>query len=136
MTHWFHPACAAYKRPEPFLDALNDAPAGLENRDALEHEARLGAAHRRLPRVDAAGRAPSGRAACRACKTPIEKGTWRIALVFYEDGRFSPMGYIHLGCAREYLETTALLPRLRHFSAGLDDADFADIARQLGDPAP
>lgn len=131
MTHWFHPACAAFKRPEPFLDTLETAPPDLADRDLLEHEARLGLAHRRLPRVDAASRAPSGRAACRACKTPIEKGSWRVALVFYEDGRFSPMGYIHLGCAREYLETAALLPRLRHFSPGLTDADSGDLARQL-----
>ena len=27
MTHWFHPACAAFKRPEPFLDTLETANA-------------------------------------------------------------------------------------------------------------
>jgi hypothetical protein len=131
MTHWFHPICAAFKRPESLLEFLNAATDPVENRDALLRHAEAGIAHRRLPRVDAAGRAPSGRAACRHCREMIEKGRWRIALVYYEDGRFAPSGYIHLTCAREYLETTDVIDRLRHFSTALTEADIAEIGNEL-----
>ncbi len=89
-TLWSHPACAAFTRPDAFLEALAATADVIDNRDVLEREAALGAAHHRLPRVRAAERAATGRATCRACKTPIDKGAWRIALAFYEDGRFSP----------------------------------------------
>ncbi len=142
MTHWFHPACAAFKRPEAFV-AWIDAGGWVErpgasdapDRDLLEREARLGIAHRRLARVDAASRAPSGRASCRACRSPIEKGTWRIGLVYYEDGRFVPSGFIHPGCAREYLETVDILPRVRHFSQRpnpLSEDEIRDLAAAIG----
>jgi hypothetical protein len=134
MTHWFHVACAAFKRPEPFVAALEGASGQTPTLDGLalfEHEARLGLAHRRLARVDAASRAPSSRATCRACKEKIEKGTWRIALVWYEDSRFVPAGYIHLGCAPSYLETTAVMVRLRHCSTGLTPEDFAELESAL-----
>jgi len=134
MTHWFHVTCAAYRRPEPFLDAMKAAPdiaAQLEDRDDLEREAALGAAHHRLPRVNVAERASTGRATCRACRTTIEKDTWRISLVFYEDGRFSPSGFIHLGCVAAYIETTAIVPRVRHFTPALTADDLAEIERGL-----
>jgi len=103
-THWYHVACAAFARPEAFLAVLADAgAAAIDRRDVLEAEAALGAQHHRLPRVRAAERAPTGRATCRACRALIPKDGWRIALAYYEDGRFSPAGYIHLGCARPYL---------------------------------
>jgi hypothetical protein len=126
-THWFHLSCAAFRRPEPFLEALAATNDPIPDREALEHEARLGIAHRRLPRVNTAERAPSARAACRACRAPIEKGVWRISLRYYEDGRFVPSGFVHLTCATGYFETTAILPRLRHFTPGLSDSDAREI---------
>lgn len=130
--HWYHPVCAAYKRPEAFLKAVEQSGQAIEEgREALEAAARLGIEHRRVARVDRAERAASGRAACRSCKAPIEKGAWRIALDFYEDGRFAPSGFIHLGCAPEYLESTAILDRLKHFSAELTDSDLAEIEAGL-----
>ncbi len=131
MTHWFHPPCAAFKRPAPFLETLATDPVALDGRDVLEHEARLGVAHRRLPRVDAASRAPSGRALCRACKGNIEKGTWRLALVYYDEGQFAQSGFMHVGCAASYLETTAVMPRVRQFSPGLSEADLASCEADL-----
>lgn len=131
-THWFHPDCAAFKRPEPFLEALASRAEPLPDAERLESEARLGTAHRRLPRIDGAERAPSARAQCRSCRTTIEKGTWRIALVFYEDGRFAPAGSIHARCAAPYFETTDVLPRLRRFSPGLGDADLGELQAELG----
>jgi len=127
MTHWYHLVCAAYRRPEALIEAFEaaDVPMASEiaDRDRLLDAARLGVAHRRVPRVNAAERAPTGRATCRACKTPIEKGAWRISIVFYEEGRFAPGGFVHATCAAAYFETTDLMPRLKHFTPGLTDDD-------------
>ena len=139
MTHWFHPWCAAFRRPESFLETVNaegaQLPAGLDDLDAMKREAELGAAHHRLPRVSAAERASTGRATCRNCKTPIAKDTWRISLLFYEDGRFSPSGFVHVSCAKTYFETDAIMRRLKHFSNGLADADLTEIQTAMDVPA-
>lgn len=131
MTRWFHLACAAFARPESFLETLPRSEEPIENRTLLEDEARLGMAHRRLPRVRQAERASSGRAACRSCRKAIEKGAWRIALAYYEEGRFVPSGFIHVRCVPSYLETTAVMTRLRHFSPTLADTDLREIAAEL-----
>ena len=131
MTHWFHLPCAAFRRPEALLEALATTEASIDDRVRLEHEAQLGVAHRRVSRVNTAERAPSGRAACRACRAPIDRGTWRIALVFYEEGRFVPSGSIHPRCAAAYLETIDILPRLRHFTPGLTEGDVEELRTAL-----
>src|SRR5262245_5455959 len=82
---WFHLWCGAYRRPEPFLDALATADLVIDDRAALEHEAATGITHERASRVGAAGRASSGRATCRSCRTPIAKGDWRLTLLFFEE---------------------------------------------------
>jgi len=131
-THWYHLDCAAFKRPE----ALAERKEPLEGSERLESEARHGAAHRRLPRIDGAERAPSGRASCRFCREPIGKDAWRIRLVFYEDGRFVPSGYVHVRCSRAYFETADVLPRLRRFAPDLRDEDLKEIQQELEGPAP
>src|ERR671919_1500497 len=74
MTLWFHPACAAYKRPAPFLEATKaTTEVLLDELPRLQAAAELGIAHRRLPRLDGVKRAPTGRARCRACRELIEK---------------------------------------------------------------
>ena len=131
-TLWFHPACAAYKRPAPFLEATKaTTEVLLDELPRLQAAAELGIAHRRLPRLDGVERAPTGRARCRACRELIEKDVWRIRLVFYEQGRFEPSGFVHLGCARAYFETADLLDRLRHFSPGLNNDDLAELRAAL-----
>src|SRR6185436_6207176 len=72
-TLWFHPLCAAYKRPEPLLQSLAEPHENVPERAALEHVAQSSAAHRRLPRIDGAERAPSGQAKCRCCREPIAR---------------------------------------------------------------
>lgn len=135
MTLWFHPPCAAFKRPEPFLEALADTPESLADRDALERAAQGTLAHRRLRRVDGAERAPSGQAKCRSCRSPIERGTWRIRLVFYEEGRFSPGGFIHLACRAAYFEGHDVADRILHFSPDLDKGERDDLVRAYRDVA-
>ena len=134
MTHWFHLQCAAYRRPEAFLQAVRspDGPA-IEDRERLEREAELGVAHHRVPRASAAEKAATGRATCRFCKSLIEKGAWRISLVFYEDGRFTPAGFVHATCAAAYFETPDILGRVKHFSPALAEADFVELGSLIHD---
>ena len=128
MTHWYHVQCAVYRRPEAFVEIAEAGQLGtVADADRLAADARLGVAHRRVPRVSRAERASTGRATCRSCKALIEKGAWRIALVFYEEGRFSPGGFVHATCAVSYFETPDILARVRHFSPGLEEADVAEI---------
>lgn len=131
MVHWFHPLCAAYKRPEPFLEALAGAAEAPTDAAHLAAEARRGLQHRRLPRVDGAGRAPTARARCRSCREMIDKGRWRIALVYYEEGRFEPSGFIHAGCATAYFETADVVGRVRHFSPDVGEDDLAELRAQI-----
>jgi hypothetical protein len=124
--------CAAYRRPESFLATLPDAAVEIDRTDELVREAELGVAHRRLPRVSTAERASSGRAACRHCKELLAKDSWRIALVFYEEGRFTASGFVHPACVPAYCETADVMTRIRHFSPALTDAEAAEIAAGIG----
>jgi len=134
MTHWFHLDCAAYKRPEPFLPTLEARTEPVEGAERLIEEAKRGLAHPRVSRINGAERASSGRAECRSCRSPIAKGAWRIALVFYEDGRFAPAGFVHVPCARTYFETTDVIPRMKRFAPALTEADWTSIAAELAAP--
>jgi hypothetical protein len=131
MTVWLHPACAAYKRPEPLLEVLAEPAVAVPDRETLEAIARASLAHRRLPRIDGAERASSGQAACRHCRQPIARGSWRIRLVFFQDGRFAPGGFVHLECRRAYFETGDVLAPVLHFSSGLSEDDRAALAAAL-----
>lgn len=131
MMLWFHPLCAAYKRPEPFLEALAAEPAVLADGKRLERAARDGVTHRRLPRIDGAEPSPSGQATCRSCRNVIERGSWRIRLAFFEEGRFAPGGYVHLDCRSAYFEVDDIVDRVLQFSSGLSDEDREALRRAL-----
>ena len=130
-TLWFHPLCGAYKRPESMLEALEQNRAAAPDADVLERAARGNATQRRLQRIDGAERSPTGQAKCRHCHEPIARGEWRLRLVFYEEGRFSPSGFVHLKCRGAYFETEDVLAPALHFSPNLSDEDRADLARAL-----
>jgi len=138
-THWFHVDCGAFRRPEPFLQALESATVAVDDAERLKADATGGVERERLTRINGAERDKSGRAQCRACKATIAKGAWRIPLVFYEQERFMPSGFIHAGCAQAYFETTDVMSRLRRFAKGLTEADLAEIGSELqrgaGSPA-
>lgn len=129
--HWYHPRCAAYRRPEAFLQAVESVDVRLDDHEVLIAAARLGVTHGRLPRVHQAGRASSGRASCRQCRNAIVKDGWRISLLFWEDGRFSPAGFLHPGCVAAYAGTAEVLDRVRFFTPALSDADAAAIGEAL-----
>jgi hypothetical protein len=129
MTLWFHPLCAAYKRPQPVLEALGQTNETLPDRERLERAARTSATYRRTPRIDGAERAPSGQATCRHCRELIERDTWRIRTVFYQEGLFTPGGYIHLACRKAYFDTEDVLDQVLYFSPGLDEAERQELMR-------
>ncbi len=150
ITLWFHPLCAAYKRPEPLLQALGEsgpgqvaprgaAPSGTAPRipdaEALRRAAQGSLSFRRSPRIDGAEKAPSAKARCRSCRQPIERGAWRIRLTFYDEGRFSPGGFVHLSCRTVYFETDDIADRLLWFSPALTDADRQELRRMCSTPA-
>jgi len=128
-TLWFHPLCAAYKRPEPVLEALAGASGSVPDREGLERTAVGSAANKRLQRIDGAERSPSGKANCRSCHQPIALGSWRIRVVFYEEGRFAPGGCVHLACRRTYFEADEILNQVLQFSPDLSDADREELIR-------
>jgi hypothetical protein len=130
-THWFHLDCGAFRRPQPFLEALDSATAAIDDADALRAHARGGVEHERLPQINGAERDKSGRAQCRSCKATIAKGAWRIPLVRNEEGRFMASGFVHAGCAQAHFQTTDVMPRLQRFAKGLTEADLAEIASEL-----
>ena len=104
----------------------------MPERAALERAARGSSAHRRLPRIDGAERAPSGQAKCRSCKQPIERGAWRIRLVFFEEGRFLPGGFVHLDCRKAYFESDDVLDPMLHFSPDLTEGEREELMRACG----
>jgi hypothetical protein len=131
MTLWFHPLCAAYRRPAALLEALGATEASLEGREVLERAALQSSGHRRLPRIDGAERAPSGQAKCRSCRQPVARGAWRIRLKVLEEGRPAPGGFVHLECRKAYFETDDVADAVLHFSPDLDEAARDELIRAL-----
>jgi hypothetical protein len=132
MTLWLHLRCAAYKRPEPFLEVI-DSDRNVDGAELAELRAaaEFGVAHRRLPRLDGASRAPTGRARCRNCREPIQKGAWRIGVVFFEGYRFEPSGFIHAECSGAYFDTTEVMERIRYFSPELEPSELDRLESAL-----
>jgi hypothetical protein len=130
MTLWFHPLCAAYRRPEAMLEALAEPANAEQDRGALERAAQASLSRPRLPRIDGAERA-KGQATCRQCRKPIPRGAWRIRIVYYDEGQFSPSGFIHLACAESYFETTEIEEPLLHFSPALSAAEKEELRNAL-----
>lgn len=133
LTLWFHLPCGAYKRPEPYLAAASATTETIANAEWLEAEAKRGLEHERLPRLDGVDHAPTGRAKCRHCREAIEKGSWRISIIYYDEveGRFEPAGFIHPKCAQDYFGTDAIVDRLKHFSPALTASDVDEIRAEL-----
>jgi hypothetical protein len=134
--YWFHPVCAACMRPEKLGALLGAFEGNIEDREWLRRTADFGAAHRRLQRLVRAERASSGRAHCRQCRDLIAKGVFRVALQMFEEGRMSPIGYIHVGCAEPYFGTRDILDRVRRLTPELSEEELAEIERTLRDAPP
>jgi hypothetical protein len=129
MTLWFHPLCAAYKRPQPLLEVLEQTTESLSDQESLKAAALRSVTHPRIPRIDGAEKSRSGQAKCRNCHEPILRESWRIRIVFYDEGRFAPGGYVHLGCRTAYFETNEVLEPVLHFSPTLSETERAELIR-------
>lgn len=132
---WFHLRCAAAMRPDKLLPVLETAEA-IPDGDALRRVAEQGLAFPRLTRLVRAERAPSGRAHCRSCRELIEKGAWRLSLQLFEDGRFTPIGSIHLACAESYFGTANVLQRLLDATPTFSAAERAELEDGLQHQRP
>jgi hypothetical protein len=131
LTYWFHVPCAAYRRCERFVALTPEQLADIPDAALLKERAEFGVAHDRLPRIAGLERAKSGRAKCRHCKEVIEAQVPRIILGFWEEGRFGPMGFVHLTCSVAYFETRDIEPWLT-FVAPEAAANMAEeIAKAL-----
>ena len=128
LTYWFHVRCAAYRRCERFVTLTPEQLEMVPDAASFKERAELGVAHHRLPRIDGLERAKSGRAKCKHCKETIDAQIPRIKLAFWEEGRFGPMGFVHLTCAPAYFETRDILPWLE-YAAPEATAEMADAIR-------
>lgn len=140
LTVWFHPGCAACKRPEPFLETLKQTATDVPDREGLARVALFGLAHPRVVRIDGVERSRSGQAKCRSCHEPIARDEWRIRLAFFEEGRSSPGGYIHLNCRMAYFDTGEILEHVLRFSPQLSDSEretlLAAFSAGRSEPVP
>jgi hypothetical protein len=132
---WFHLGCAACSRPESFLPVLEKSSVGGADLELLETLAKDGIAHERLSRLVKAERASSGRARCRYCRELIEQGSLRIALHFFEEGRFNPSGTIHAACAVHYFEAEPARERFLLPGNALGDAELDEVIAELREGA-
>jgi hypothetical protein len=130
-VHWLHLTCAACMRPEKLLPVLTASDAVIPDREWLRTAAEFGAAHARVPRLAYAERSKSGKARCRSCREPIAGGVMRFALVMFEEGRASPIGFIHVECTNAYFGTTDVLDRVEKLSPDLDATALAEVAERL-----
>jgi hypothetical protein len=118
-------------RPDKMQSVLQSTDEALPDRAWLERTAAFGVAHPKVAELARAERSPSGRAHCQQCHAIVEKGAWRLALHVFQDGRMSPVGSLHVGCALAYFGTRDIVDRLRHLSPELGDDDVAEIERLL-----
>jgi hypothetical protein len=134
--HWFHLACGACMRPEKFGPALDAQSPPPPDAEWLKVAVEAGLAHHRLPRLARVERAPSGRATCRSCREVIDKGAFRVALQMFEEGRFSPIGSIHVECSAAYFGTKNIVDRMRKLTPSITDADAEELTRLIAVEKP
>jgi hypothetical protein len=133
---WYHPTCAARKKPVPVRNAL--ALFGGEVPGRSELESLLAEADKTASVFPYAERASTGRSKCLQCREPIEKGALRVATereVELGGMARSGAGYLHPRCAGEFLAEEDLMATLRRNSRGLSDSDLAELEGQIARPA-
>lgn len=133
---WYHLGCAAYMRPEKLGPALEASGQKFPDLDWLRPAVSEGLAHPRLMRLARAERAPSGSAHCRHCRELVSKGSWRLALQLFEEGRMQSIGTIHAECAAPYFGTEKLRDRIGRLTEGLTSTDLDVIEGLVQSRAP
>jgi len=87
-THWYHPLCAAFRRPEAFLHLEGSAETLPGRSEALVTAAAFGVAHHRVPRIDRAtpGAAQGTTTVCGAVAALAPQGFTATTFIVYEPG--------------------------------------------------
>ncbi|MBX7081026.1 MAG: hypothetical protein K1X88_17635 [Nannocystaceae bacterium] len=135
-TFWFHLRCGACKRPEAARAALAQTP-GADADGTLAALVERGLAHPRLTRIQRIERSPSARARCRHCHETIDRELWRLALDWWEEGRYSASGFVHLGCARAWAGALDdVVTRVEQWMGALDPDARAALEQAAADTSP
>jgi hypothetical protein len=129
--HWFHLMCAAEKRPDKFLVALEASDAAVADRDTLASIARAGVDNPNLTQVRRTERAKTGRSRCQVCREIIEKGALRVAIEREDELAMASVSFVHAWCAPGRLGLEGLLDKLRRTSPQLGIDDLDELAREL-----
>lgn len=130
-VYWFHLVCAACMRPDKLGPLLDNCNQPVADPQWLRQSVSAGLRHGRLPRLLRAERAPSGAARCRHCRERVGKGSWRLALQMFEEGRMQSIGTIHLECAHAYFGTVDIIDRIERLTVNLNSSDLEEIAQRL-----
>jgi hypothetical protein len=132
-TQWFHVACAAERRPDKLLPALQASGETVADRASLEAIAAEGANNPKLAMVRRAERAPTGRASCQECRDKIAKDALRVAFE-REAGEMpamSAVSFVHARCAPAHFGGDGLSSKLRRTSSQLSAEDLAELEREI-----
>src|SRR4051812_36630986 len=137
-----HLLCAAQKKAAILRPVLDASPGPIPNRAevdaALASPAKASGGGGPKASYPYAERASTGRSKCLQCDEAIGKGDWRIAVEREVDtGTFtrSGPGYLHPGCAIEQTGDEALLEKIKANSAGITDADVAQLKELMAAPS-
>ena len=144
---WHHLTCAARRRIEDveaaYAEAAYDPDLGvppLEKLRALKEKAEKAREERQAPPY--VERSPTGRAKCKHCGEPIEKGTLRVILArevaFGSQVRSGPIN-VHPRCVAEELDADDCVTETDGFAAALRQnttADGATVDEALAEIGP
>lgn len=131
-TQWYHPVCAAEKRPDKLIAALDAHSAEIEGAATLRELALAGAKNPKLAAIVRAEPAPTARASCQQCRQKIEKGSLRIVIEREADpSGMASLGSLHVACGREYFGDDGLLDKLLRTSPDLDAEQQSELGKAL-----
>jgi len=149
---WHHLTCAARRRPDDLEAAYRDSawenakvpPKGIPDLEKLKRSmAESDEKRTKRPEVPFAEIDPSGRAKCKHCAKPLEKGAARVVLgrkvEFGNQTRVSPIN-VHVTCVAEALEAddcgtspSGFAVTVRANSTNLSADQIEEILTTIGD---
>lgn len=126
---WYHLPCAAAFNPAAFKEAVEEYEGEIDNLDEILEKSKTASRKNTFPRAEPA---PSGRASCLQCEEKIGKGDLRVVIEREVEGFGKRPGYLHPGCAAEFMELDAgaLLETLL-MNSGLEDDQNAALSEAI-----
>ena len=131
---WHHLKCGAKKRPAKVQEALAGYEGEVPDRAEIDKLLAESEGKEKPTTFPYAERSPTSRSKCISCGEPIEKGTLRVAIEREVDtGSFvtKGAGYLHPGCAPDYVEDEELLAHLEKNSTSLAQGDLDELAEAM-----